>query len=67
MKNLSQESRCFVQDSSWEPPKYKSEDLPLQPTCFIDNVLRHYYSEEMERPQMKSNGHTYHGTVNPQG
>jgi hypothetical protein len=60
MKNLSQDSRCFVQDSSWEPPKYKHETLPLESTFFVDNILRDYYSKEMERPWVKSDGHMWY-------
>lgn len=36
MVNLSQNSQCPGQDSNQAPPKYKSEGLPLAPTCSVE-------------------------------
>jgi hypothetical protein len=32
-RNLNQGGQCPSQDSNWASPEYKSEALPLEPTC----------------------------------
>jgi hypothetical protein len=38
-KNLSQSTRCSRRDSNRAPPEFKSERLPLEPTCSLSRSL----------------------------
>jgi hypothetical protein len=41
-ENLSQDSQCLDWDSNQVPPKYKSQALPLEPTCFLVGWLMNW-------------------------